>query len=46
MKELDMQCDVNRELVKVSALSLHKIDKYEYFTVEEILLAELNKIEE
>lgn len=40
-----MQCGVNREAVKVSALPLHKIDKYESFTVKEILPAELNKIE-
>lgn len=41
----NVQCGVNREAVKVSALPLYKIDKYEYFTVKEILPAELNKIE-
>ena len=41
----NVQCGVNREAVKVSAFPLHKIDKYESFTVKEILPAELNKIE-
>ena len=33
-----LQCDINREAAKVSALSSGKIDKYEYRTVKEILL--------
>ena len=32
-----MQYDINREAVKISALSSGKIDKYEYLTGEEIL---------
>ena len=32
-----LQYDINREAVKMSALSSGKIDKYEYLTGEEIL---------
>ena len=32
-----LQYDTNREAAKISALSLGKIDKYEYLTNEEIL---------
>ena len=32
-----LQCDINREAGKLSALSSGKIDKYEYLTGEEIL---------
>ena len=32
-----MQHDINRETAKISALLSEKIDKYEYFTGEEIL---------
>ena len=32
-----LQYDINREATKISALSSGKIDKYEYFTGEEIL---------
>ena len=32
-----LQNDINREAAKISALSLGKIDKYEYLTDEEIL---------
>ena len=32
-----LQYDINREAVKISALSSGKIDKYEYLTDEEIL---------
>ena len=32
-----MQYNINREATKISALSLDKIDKYEYLTGEEIL---------
>ena len=35
MKKL--QCDINRESAKISALSSGKIDKYQYLTGEEIL---------
>ena len=33
-----LQHDINKEAVKMSALSSGKIDKYEYLTCEEILL--------
>ena len=32
-----LQCNINREAAKISALSSEKIDKYEYLTDEEIL---------
>ena len=32
-----LQYDINREAVKISALSSGKIDKYEYLNGEEIL---------
>ena len=32
-----LQYDINREAAKISALSSGKLDKYEYFTGEEIL---------
>ena len=32
-----LQYDINREAVKVSALSSGKIDKYEFFTGEEYI---------
>ena len=32
-----LQYDINREAVKISALSSDKIDKYEYLNGEEIL---------
>ena len=32
-----LQYDINREVAKISALSSRKIDRYEYFTGEEIL---------
>ena len=32
-----LQCDINREEAKISALSSGKINKYEYLTGEEIL---------
>ena len=37
IKDEKLQYDVNREAVKISALSSGKIDKYEYLTGEEIL---------
>ena len=36
-KDEKLQYDINREAAKISALSSGKIDKYEYFTGEEIL---------
>ena len=37
IKDEKLQYDINREAVKISALSSGKIDKYEYLTSEEIL---------
>ena len=37
IRDVKLQCDINREVTKMSALSSGKIDKYEYLTGEEIL---------
>ena len=37
IRDENLQYDINREAVKISALSSGKIDKYEYLTGEEIL---------
>ena len=37
IKDEKLQNDINRETAKISALSSDNIDKYEYFTGEEIL---------
>ena len=37
IRDKKLQCDINREAAKISALLSGKIDKYEYFTGEEIL---------
>ena len=37
IRDEKLQYDISRETAKVSALSLKKIDKYEYLTGEEIL---------
>ena len=37
IRDEKLQCDINREAAKISALSSGKIDKYEYVTGEEIL---------
>ena len=37
IKREKLQCDINREAAKISALSSGKFDKYEYLTGEEIL---------
>ena len=37
IKDEKLQYDINREATKISALSLGKLDKYEYLTGEEIL---------
>ena len=37
IRDEKLQYDINREAVKISALSSGKIDKYEYVTGEEIL---------
>ena len=36
IRDEKLQHDINREAAKISALSLGKIDKYEYLTGEEI----------
>ena len=38
IRDKKLQHDINKEAVKMSALSSGKIDKYEYLTCEEILL--------
>ena len=38
------QYEINREAAKISILSLVKIDKYEYFTGEEILPSDQSRI--
>ena len=37
IKDEKLQCDINREAAKISALSSGKLDKYEYLTDKEIL---------
>ena len=37
IRDEKLQYDINREAVKISALSAGKIDKYEFLTSEEIL---------
>ena len=37
IKDKKLQCNINREAAKISALSSGKIDKYKYLTGEEIL---------
>ena len=37
IKDEKLQYDINREVAKTSAVSLGKIDKYEYLTGEKIL---------
>ena len=37
IKDEKLQYDINKEAAKISALSLGKLDKYEYLTDEEIL---------
>ena len=39
-----LQCDINREVAKISALSSEKIDKYEYFTGYEVLPPNQRKV--
>ena len=39
-----LQCDINRDAAKISALSSGKINKYEYLTGEEILPSNKQKI--
>ena len=37
IRDEKLQCGINREAAKISALSSNKIGKYEYLTGEEIL---------
>ena len=37
IRDEKLQCDINREAAKISALSSGKTDKYEYLTGGEIL---------
>ena len=37
IREKKLQYDINREAAKILALSSGKMDKYEYFTGEEVL---------
>ena len=39
-----LQYDINREAVKISAISSGKINKYEYLTCEEILQSDQSRI--
>ena len=41
-----LQYDINREAVKILALSNRKINKYEYFTGEEILSFDQKRVTE
>ena len=44
IKDEKLQYDINREAAKMSALLSGKIDKYEYFTDEEILPSDQSRI--
>ena len=44
IRDEKLQYDINREAVKISALSSGKIDKYEYLRGEEILPSNWNQI--
>ena len=46
IKDEKMQYHVNREAAKISALSFGKIDNYEYFTNEKILLSNQRQVTE
>ena len=46
IRDENLQYDINREAEKISALSLGKIDKYEYLTGEEILQSDQSRIAE
>ena len=39
-----IQCDINKEAAKISALLSGKIDKYEHLTCEEILPSDQSRI--
>ena len=44
IRDEKLQYDVNRKTAKISVLSSGKIDKYEYYTGEEILLSDLRRM--
>ena len=44
VKDKKLQYNANREAAKVSVLSSCKIDKYEYFTSEEILSSDQSRM--
>ena len=44
IRDKKLQYDINREAAKISALSSGKIDKYEYFTGEEILPSDQSRM--
>ena len=46
IKDEKLQCDINREAAKISALLSWKIDKYEYLIGEEILPSHQSRITE
>ena len=44
IRDEKLQYDIDREVVKISALLCKKIDKYEYLTSEEILASDQRKV--
>ena len=44
IKDEKLQCDINREAVKISALSSGKINKYKYLTGEETVFSNQKRI--
>ena len=46
IRDEKLQYNINREAAKISALSSGKIDKYEYFTGEEIIPPDQRRVTE
>ena len=44
IRDEKLQCNINSEAAKMSALSSRKIDKYEFLTGEEILPSDQSRI--
>ena len=44
IRDENLQCNINREAANISALSAVKIEKYEYFTGEEMLPSNQSQI--
>ena len=44
IRDKNLQCNINREEANISALSAVKIEKYEYFTGEEMLPSNQSQI--